>query len=245
MTAAWTAYLDTGTKRRRGETWWQAYTRLRRSYKDAMDRIYQIRMQPGWRSGRGAERLFKRYLPTHIYEHPRQATVLFRPKQPLGAAAKQYVHRQLSYGVPAYYGGAAGTGAGLRKVLAPTLTRKVKAAAKLLRVCKKHNAQHCGSMPAKILKGLGLAPARQGTLPVELFTNQNLRVAGIAGYGAKRRLLQGLRSAARGRTAVGVAAATILAALGAGTVYVGRHAVQRREEIKPGLQRLMAKIRGK
>lgn len=192
---------------------WQARQRY---YNGALDRVADVLASPKYRRGAGARRVFTDYIHRSLRtaDQPGRVTMVLRPTPPLSAAQKAYVHRQLTADAPAYYSTGNAIRAALKKVFLPTLPSSPLPTAQQ---CLLSNAagHQCGSLPAKILRGLGLTGRRAGKLPVELLDNPNLKVIGMAGRGSRARALAHLARVARWRTAAGLAAAG-LAATGAG-----------------------------
>jgi hypothetical protein len=176
--------------------------------------------------GPGKMRTAMRWLPTADEELPWEFAkdrigAYLRSKTPLSGKQLRSLSGQLSEDVGATYNPFSAAVAGVKNVVFPRTPERM--AAKLVDACKVvkgGTGQHCGSLPARVMQAIGLAKRRPGggllELPGNMLTNPNLDVVGLVGRDAKRRVMQALQRAAKGRTLAGLGAAGGLLGLGYG-----------------------------
>jgi hypothetical protein len=211
---------------------------MRKFYSLAKENLAEMRRTTEWSKGLGNPKSLKdaqKYLDDVKFsirgytDWDDGVVAMLRPKN-LSKTQLKGMSGQLAKDWHQPYGAWDATVAGLKNVFFPRT--KDKLAKKLQNVCEllPDNNQHCGSLPTKILQSIGYVKQRVGgakwELPGNLLTNPNLDVLGIAGKNARKVMLDRLRNAAKGRTAVGIGAAGLAGGLG----Y--------------GISRLLQKIRG-
>ena len=152
-------------------------------------------------------------------------------RSPLTAAQKMYVHRQLGMDLPANYSTPKAAKAFLKSIFLPNMLSGKPDRGMVNRLCPA-GSHMCGSLPAKILKGLGLSGRygrTSGALPGDMLANLNLKPIGIAGVKAKSRALARLVTSAKRRNIAGVLAALGAAAVGGTGVHTVRNILEKRD----------------
>lgn len=160
-----------------------------------------------------------------------RVSLLMRSKTPLTAAQKMYAHRQLGMDLSANYSVPKAAKAFLKSIFLPNRLSGKPDLEMVNKLCPAGSA-HCGSIPAKILKGLGLSgryARTSGALPGDMLANLNLKPIGIAGVKAKSRALARLATSAKRRNIAGVLAALGVAAVGGTGVHTVRNILEKRD----------------
>ena len=149
----------------------------------------------------------------------------------LTPAQKMYVHRQLGMDLSANYSMPKAAKAFLKSIFLPNMLSGKPDLGMVNSICPA-GSHHCGSLPAKILKGLGLGgrfARTSGALPGDMLANLNLKPIGIAGVKAKSRALARLATSAKRRNIAGVLAALGAAAVGGTGVHTVRNILEKRD----------------
>ena len=187
--------------------------------------------------GTGAQLLEKHQIDPNLpFDHyttaaRKRVTLLMRGAEDLTHAQKLYVYKQLGMDLPAEYSVPKAAKAFLKSIFIPNRLSGKPDLGMVNRLCPA-GSHMCGSLPAKILKGLGLSGRYARTssaLPGDMLTNLNLKSVGIAGVNAKVRALAHLKTVAKRRNIAGVLAALGAAAVGGTGVHAVRNILEKRD----------------